>query len=199
MLKLTRHLFEWEAEARTADYYERALFNHIFSSQNPLDGRVIYNLSLEMGGHKVYQDPHSFSCCVGTGMENHAKYARNIYFYNNQELFVAQYIASELQWEEKKLVLRQKTQYLNEEGTILNIHCEEPVQINLRVRYPAWATKGIHVWVNNKEVKVAQKPGSFISMDRKWENGDQVKVKFPYHSNSVSEKFFHLVILNVYS
>ncbi len=80
MLKLSRHLFEWEASPVVADYYERALFNHILSSQNPNDGRVIYNLSLEMGGHKEYQDPMWFTCCVGTGMENHSKYGRNIFF-----------------------------------------------------------------------------------------------------------------------
>jgi len=70
MLKLTRHLFGWEATPEVADFYERALFNQILSSQHPEDGRVIYNLSLEMGGYKEYQDPMSFTCCMGTGMEN---------------------------------------------------------------------------------------------------------------------------------
>ena len=96
MLKLTRHLFLEKAEAKTADFYERALFNHILSTQHPADGRVIYNLSLEMGGHKYYQDPYGFTCCVGTGMENHAKYGGNIYFHNENELYVFQTIASEL-------------------------------------------------------------------------------------------------------
>ena len=75
MLKLTHHLFQWEADARVADFYERALFNQILCSQHPVDGRVIYNLTLAMGGRKHYQTKFdSFTCCVGTGMENHAKY-----------------------------------------------------------------------------------------------------------------------------
>ena len=37
MLKLTEHLFEWEASANEADFYERALFNHILATQNPVD------------------------------------------------------------------------------------------------------------------------------------------------------------------
>jgi DUF1680 family protein len=77
MLKLTEHLFEWEASATVADFYERALFNHILSSQNPVTGNVTYNLSLDMGGFKDFQDPFSFTCCVGTGMENHSKYGKN--------------------------------------------------------------------------------------------------------------------------
>jgi DUF1680 family protein len=57
MLKLTEHLFEWDASAQTADFYERALFNHILSTQNPENGNVTYNLSLDMGGFKDFQDP----------------------------------------------------------------------------------------------------------------------------------------------
>ena len=98
MLKLSEHLFEWEASARVADFYERALFNHILSSQNPETGNVTYNLSLEMGGFKDFQDPFSFTCCVGTGMENHSKYGKNIFYHNDNELFVFQFIASELTW-----------------------------------------------------------------------------------------------------
>jgi len=80
MLKLSEHLFEWEASPKVADYYERALFNHILSSQHPEDGRVIYNLSLDMGGAKVYQDHQWFTCCVGTGSETHSKFRKNIFF-----------------------------------------------------------------------------------------------------------------------
>jgi uncharacterized protein len=98
MLKLSEHLFEWEASPIVADFYERALFNHILSSQHPETGRVIYNLSLEMGGHKEYQDPEWFTCCVGSGMENHSKYGKNIFYHNNEELYVSQFIGAELHW-----------------------------------------------------------------------------------------------------
>jgi DUF1680 family protein len=92
MLKLSRHLFFWEPRAAVADYYERALWNHIRATQHPETGRVIYNLSLEMGGHKTYQDPEWFTCCVGTGMETHSKYGGNIYYHNEDELYVSQFV-----------------------------------------------------------------------------------------------------------
>jgi len=44
--------------------------------------------SLEMGGFKDFQDPFEFTCCIGTGMENHSKYGRNIFYHNENELFV---------------------------------------------------------------------------------------------------------------
>ena len=74
MLKLTTHVFGWKPEADVADFYERALLNHIRSTQHP-DGRVIYNLSLKPGHHKEYLPVDSFTCCSGTGFENHVKYS----------------------------------------------------------------------------------------------------------------------------
>jgi len=180
MLKLSEHLFLWDAKPEVADFYERALFNHILSSQNPIDGRVIYNLSLEMGGHKVYQNPEWFTCCIGTGMENHSKYSENIYYHNNEELYVSQFIASELSWKEKGLVLTQQTQFPEEQGTTFEFACEKPIQLILKIRYPYWAEKGIEINVNGKKQKVKEQPGSFISINRKWKSGDKLEVKFPF-------------------
>ena len=180
MLKLSRHLFMWEAKPKVADFYERALFNHILSSQHPHDGRVIYNLSLEMGGHKEYQDPQWFTCCVGTGMENHSKYSSNIYFHNNTELYVTQFIASELNWKEKGLKLVQETKYPKEQGTGFSFTCEKPVRLALKIRYPYWCEKGMQILVNGKIFKVKEQPESFVSIEREWKNGDKVEVKFPF-------------------
>ncbi len=180
MLKLSKHLFMWEAKPEVADFYERALFNHILSSQHPGDGRVIYNLSLEMGGHKTYQNPEWFTCCVGTGMENHAKYSKNIFYHNNNELYISQFIASELNWKEKGLVLTQKTQFPEEQATTLEFACENPVKLAIKIRYPHWAENGINVNVNGQEMKVTEQPGSFVTIDREWKNGDKLEVKLPF-------------------
>ena len=180
MLKLTEHLFEWDASAQTADFYERALFNHILSTQNPEDGHVTYNLSLDMGGYKDFQDPFWFTCCIGTGMENHSKYGRNIFYHNNDELFLFQFIASELIWKEKGIKVIQNTRYPEEQGTTLDFKCEKPVKFTLQIRYPYWAQNGIEVTVNGSKKRIRQEPGSFISISRKWETGDKVEVKIPF-------------------
>ena len=131
MLKLSEHLFELEASPEYADFYERALFNHILATQNPDNGHVVYNLSLDMGGFKDFQDPEWFTCCIGTGMENHSKYGRNIYYHNDDELFIFQYIASELTWKEKGLKIVQNTNYPEEQGTMLEFTCENPVRLTI--------------------------------------------------------------------
>lgn len=180
MLKLSMHLFMWDAKAEVADFYERALINHILSSQHPDDGRVIYNLSLEMGGTKSYQNPLGFTCCVGSGMENHSKYSESIYFHNDSELFLCQYIASELNWKGKGLVITQKTSFPEEQSTSLTFNCEKPVELILQIRYPYWATNGLEIKVNGNAIKVREKPGSFIAVERKWKDDDIVEVNFPF-------------------
>jgi hypothetical protein len=180
MLKLSEHLFEWEPTARVADFYERALFNHILSSQNPENGRVTYNLSLGMGGYKEFQDPFDFTCCIGSGMENHSKYGRNIYYHNNNELFVFQYIASELTWKEKGIIITQKTSYPEEQGSHLEFSCENPIKLTLMLRYPEWAHNGIVLSVNDKEEKVMSKAGSYIPIERTWNTGDRVEISIPF-------------------
>jgi hypothetical protein len=180
MLKLSEHLFEWKASARVADFYERALFNHILSSQNPVTGNVTYNLSLEMGGFKDFQDPYSFTCCVGTGMENHSKYGKNIFYHNDNELFVFQFIASELTWKEKGIILAQKTSFPDEQGSQIEFKCEKPVKLALQVRYPSWARNGIEINVNGRRKSVSSQPGSFIQIEKTWKTGDKVEINIPF-------------------
>ena len=180
MLKLSEHLFEWEASARVADFYEKALFNHILSSQNPVTGNVTYNLSLDMGGFKDFQDPFSFTCCVGSGMENHSKYGKNIFYHNDNELFIFQFIASELTWNEKGIILTQKTSFPVEQGSGYEFKCENPVKLTLQIRYPSWAMKGIEIKVNGSLKKVTSQPGSFIPIEKTWETGDKVEVNIPF-------------------
>jgi hypothetical protein len=180
MLKLSNHLFGWNASAEIADFYERALFNHILSSQNSVDGHVVYNLSLEMGGYKAFQDPEWFTCCIGTAMETHSKYAGSIYFHNNEELYVSQYIASELSWKEKGIKLTQNTKYPEEQSSSLTFECEKPVKVALKIRYPYWAKEDFSIVVNDKKIKIKEKPGSFVSIEREWKTGDKIDISMPF-------------------
>lgn len=182
MLKLSHHLFEWSADPKFMEYYEKALLNHILSSQHPESGDVIYNLSLEMGGFKEYQYPYHFTCCVGSGMETNVKYGNNIYFHNLSSLYVTQFVASELNWEEKGLKVKQTTQFPDEEGTTIEIETMNggEVAIDLVLRFPEWARNGMNVTVNGKVRKFKGEAGEFVNLGTSWKNGDVVKVTFPF-------------------
>lgn len=180
MLKLTRHLFEWKASAEYADYYERALYNHILASQNPDDGMVCYYVPMNAGARKVYSKPFdSFWCCVGTGMENHAKYGDSIYFHDADGLWVNLFIPSELTWRNKGFVLRQETLYPEADKVSFAIKTRRPVNLALRLRYPVWAQDGITLKVNGRPQRIADNPGSFIEVKRIWKTGDRIELTIP--------------------
>ncbi len=180
MLKLTRHLFTWTADVRYADYYERALYNHILASQEQETGMVTYFLSYTPGTFKTYSDKeNSFWCCVGTGFENHAKYAEGIYYHNENGIYVNLFIPSELTWNEKGLKLVQQTQFPEESTTHLTIKEIKNGEMTVFIRYPSWATNGAIVKINGKPIKINQKPAGYIVLNRNWKSGDNIDVTFP--------------------
>ena len=180
MLKLTRHLFCWEPNAEYADYYERALCNHILASQNPETGMMCYYVPLRTGSRKNFNSPeHDFWCCTGTGVENHGKYGDSIYFHSQDQLYVNQFIGSELDWKEKGLKLRQETRFPDEEQSKITLHCSSPVELEIKVRHPVWARRGFEVKVNGEAVE-AGAPSSYVSIKRAWKDGDQIEIKMPF-------------------
>ena len=179
MLKLTRHLFCWNASSEMADYYERALYNHILGQQDPVTGMVAYFLPLKTGTYKVYSTPeNSFWCCVGSGFESHAKYAEAIYYHNAEDLFVNLFIPSEVRWAEKGLTLRLETRFPEEEAVSLTMGLDEPQTFAVKLRYPSWSGN-VDVRVNGRRVKVCRQPGGYIKLARRWEDGDRIEVTYP--------------------
>ncbi|MBI5685647.1 MAG: glycoside hydrolase family 127 protein [Verrucomicrobia bacterium] len=179
MLKLTRHVFAWEPSAQAMDFYERALFNHILASQDPKTGMPFYFASLKPGHFKSYSTPtDSFWCCTGTGMENHAKYGDSIYFRRDDSLYVNLFVASELTWKDKGVVLQQETEFPESDTTRLTLKCEKPVELCLKIRKPAWASE-FAVLVNGKAVEPPPHVGGYVEVRRTWKSGDKVEVRMP--------------------
>ena len=180
MLKLTRHLFSWAPSTETMDFYERGLFNHILGSQDPDTGMVMYYCPLRPGSFKTFSTPDdSFWCCVGTGLENHAKYPDTIYFHDDDSLYVNLFIASELTWTDKGLVVTQHTEFPDEDTTRLTIQADAPVTMALKIRYPGWATDGMQLSINGDTRPVDDAPGTYVTVEREWQSGDTVLVRLP--------------------
>lgn len=176
MLKLTRHLFAWKPEAALGDYYERALYNHILSSQNPETGMMCYFVPLRMGTQKSFSDSfNTFTCCVGSGMENHAKYAEGIYYEGKEgSLYVNLFIPSVLNWKNKGVIVKQETAYPEAGKTMITIQTKQEKKFAVHIRKPWWSKSGMICKVNGKAVAVVTVNNGFITIDRKWKNGDQL-------------------------
>ena len=184
MLKLTEELHRRNPEARFADYYELATFNHILSSQHPEHGGYVYFTPARPRHYRNYSAPNeAMWCCVGTGMENHGKFGQFIYTHVGDALYVNLFVASELNWREKGLTLRQETAFPYAETsriTITNGKGEFP----LLVRYPGWVKpSSFEVKVNGQPVQIITGPSSYITINRKWKKGDIIDITFPMHNS----------------
>jgi len=183
MLRLTRHLIAWDPKAGYADYYERALFNHMLPQQNPETGMVLYYMPLRSGSERPgrFGTPtDSFWCCTGTGMESHSKYGDSVYFHTDRDLYVNLFMASELTWKEKGIKLTQMTKFPEEPSTRLTIAAANPVAMAISIRYPYWATAGIDLNVNGAKQSVTSQPGSYVKLERTWKDGDTIALTMPF-------------------
>ena len=161
------------------DYYERALYNHILSTQDPVQGGFVYFTPMRSGHYRVYSQPQtSFWCCVGSGMENHAKYGEMIYAHKGNQLYVNLFIPSTLNWD--NVNIEQKTDFPNEEGTNIIVTPKKGKKnFELLVRVPGWAKQGeLILMVNDKPQNATVKDG-YVSIQRTWEKGDKVKLSLP--------------------
>ncbi len=181
MLRLTEELFKAEPRAAYADYYERALYNHILASIHPEKPGYVYFTSIRPDHYRVYSQPEvAFWCCVGTAMENPGLYGRFIYAQKDDQLYVNLFIPSELTVAEGGLVLRQETRFPDEAMTKLHLELPKPVTFTLSIRHPEWVdAEGFAVKVNGEPVDVDSTPSSYAAISREWSNGDTVEVELP--------------------
>lgn len=187
MLKLTEDLFRVRPAAKYADYYERTVFNHILSTQNPETGGYVYFTPARPRSYRVYSAPNeAMWCCVGTGMENHSKYNEFIYTHRGDSLYLNLFVASELNWEKKGIKIRQETKFPYEEQTRLIVEKASGPFV-LMVRYPSWVNAGaLKIRINGKAFSYSAQPMSYISVARNWKTGDEVQILLPMH-NSLEE------------
>lgn len=185
MLRLTEQLYRQpdQDRGRLADYYERALYNHILSSQHPGHGGFVYFTPIRPRHYRVYSQPEtSFWCCVGSGIENHGKYGRFIYAHAGTDLFVNLFIPSRLAAPERGLILRQENRFPDEEATRLEFSLEQPATFTIHLRKPSWVQDGgYRLRLNGEPVhpETSSSASGFVSLTREWRDGDRLELELP--------------------
>ncbi len=180
MLKLSEMLFDETHDAAYADFYESTTWNHILSTQDPKTGGYVYFTTLRPQAYRIYsQVNQGMWCCVGTGMENHAKYGHFIYTHSadNSKLYVNLFTASKLNNEHFSLTQETTFPY----GQTTKITIDKAGTFTLSVRHPAWTGAGYNVSVNGTDVNTAVKEGtaSYVDISRSWNAGDVVEISLP--------------------
>ena len=180
LAKLTKDLNGYDPDnARYMDYYERVLYNQIVGSVHPAEYGVCYQYAVGMNAAKPFgNNTPQESCCGGTGAENHVKYQEAAYFVSDNTLWVALYLPTVADWDEKGVRLRQECSWPAENSTIT---IEKGGRFALKLRVPYWATKGFGVKVNGSKLRTKYKPCSYVEIpEREWKAGDRVEVSMPF-------------------
>lgn len=182
MLKLTQHLYSRSPHGAWFDYYERAHLNHVMSAQHPQTGGFTYMTPLMTGAPREYSKPADdpFWCCVGTGMESHAKHGVAIFWEGNRTLLVNMYIPAQAQWKSREADLQLHTRYPFEPTSRLTLKkLGRPGRFPIALRVPAWARQaGVVVSVNDEPVKPVMANG-YAVIERRWKAGDTVAITVP--------------------
>ena len=184
MLKLSEQLFSEHPDAKYADFYERAMYNHILSTQHPEHGGYVYFTPSRPRHYRVYSDANkAMWCCVGSGMENHGKYGQFIYsHFGDDSLFVNLFVASELNWKEKGITIIQETNFPDADSTKFTIGASTPTDLRLLIRNPSWVKADeLVILVNGDTLDQEYTPGTYVEISRTWTDGDEVKVVLPMH------------------
>ena len=205
MLKLTKLFLLETADTKYGDYYEKALYNHILASQNPETGMTTYYLPLIAGSKRGYSSAfETFTCCVGTGFENHARYGEAIYFRDKKNnLFVNLYIPSVLEWDETGMTITQQGSYEQNGNVEFTISSQAPRDMSVFLRMPYWTTEKTEVKVNGTKVDSPIIPGTNFEIARTWKEGDVIEINFdmpvytdptPDNPNRLAIKYGPLVL-----
>ncbi len=112
---------------------------------DPQTGGFTYMTPLMSGAAREYSSPadNAFWCCVGTGMESHAKHGDSIFWEGDDgTLYVNLYIPSEARWAARGVRLELDTRYPFEPEIRLSLPAVRDGRFALALRIPAWAGAG---------------------------------------------------------
>lgn len=179
MLKLTRHLFAWEPDAARMDFEERALINHLAANIGRKPGEFGYFLGLGSVAVKVFSTPYdSWWCCVGTGLENPARYGEQIAFESDDTLWLNHYFAASIDWKKHGVRLELRTRFPEEDAIRIRVTCAAPTRFALKLRHPAWCVAPV-LAINGAPGSIDSKPSSYFTIQREWHDGECLELRLP--------------------
>lgn len=180
-LVLDRYLLHFTGDPKYGDNLERVLLNTMLAAlpMQP-DGRTFYYSDYHPGAHKQYF-PAAWPCCSGTYAEVTADYPLNIYFHDDHDLYVNLFTPSQVRWKhgESLVSVEQTADCLQTDTAAFVTHLAKPTRFALKVRVPQWAAQPATVRVNGRVVHATGTPGTFLSLSRRWQEGDKAAVTFP--------------------
>jgi len=180
-VNLDRYLLRFTGDPKYGDNMERVLYNGMLATlPMQTDGKTFYYSDYRPGTKKAYfRDV--WPCCSGTYAQITADYPLDIYFHDDRGLYVNLFTPSRVHWRQGKQVIavQQTTTYPETDTTTLTVHATKPTRFTLRVRVPGWTAKPAVAKVNNRLIPITATPGTFLTVEQVWREGDTLQVTLP--------------------
>jgi DUF1680 family protein len=178
MVKFARLLFALEPSNKIAEFHERALFNHVLASIDFNDGQVCYMVPIGQGMTHEYQG-ESFTCCYGSGLENHALHGDGIYCEAADTFWVNLFAPSTAESKQFGMKATMDTTFPEADTSSLSLTLDSPKEFTLALRRPTWAGEGYKLAINGQPVDQLPGAGSYAQLKRTWKTGDVVSFTMP--------------------
>jgi len=205
-------LLTFTGDPKWADRCEEVTFNSLPASMTP-DMKALHYLTapnlilcdqhnkspgFQNSGPMLQFNPHIHRCCQHNSGHGWPYYAQHLWLATpDNGLAAVLYAPSKVTAKVGKgtnVTISEKTKYPFEEDIEFTVKTDKPVRFPLYLRVPGWSWDP-KVVINGNAIKVKAHPCSYVIIERKWRNGDNVKLtleinialtKWKKNKNSVS-------------
>lgn len=133
----------------------------------------------------AYAPGHTVACCTGNINRFIPYYVMQMWMKTGNNGIAATLmgpseLSTHLGSREVPVTITQETRYPFDEQIVFIVRPEKGVTFDFMIRIPAWCDNP-EVRVNGKTSDANPVPGTFFSIERKWQKGDRVEVFLPMH------------------
>jgi DUF1680 family protein len=110
-----------------------------------------------------------------------ARLPQYIYSLAPDGIFVNLFAESSISWtaQGQDVSIACVTQFPYSGSVKLTVSTDLPVEMNLRLRIPSWGTGDLPILLNGRSIAMG-KAGTYVSLNRKWTNGDVVSFELTF-------------------
>jgi len=170
-------LLKTEGNSFYGDIMERSIYNALFAAFSPTGDSIRYFTDYESA--KEYY-PDDYFCCPNNFRRIISDLPKLIYYLFDEGIAVNLYNRSSASFEidNQKVVIMQDTDYPSSGDVIISLDMEKECEFELRLRIPLWC-KNPSILVNDSEPRGKPESGTFYTLSRKWQKGDEIQLSLP--------------------
>ncbi|MCL4484331.1 MAG: glycoside hydrolase family 127 protein [Bacteroidetes bacterium] len=170
------HLLSPEEEKYVSEI-EKSIYNVLIANQVGEKG-IRYHAALV--DHKDKGENCMSTCCEGQGTRMMGALPEFIYSIAKDGVYIDLFSPSTIKFPTQNgtMSLKMITQFPYDPGVQLTVNVAEAIKTSIRIRIPSWAANKIPVKINGRKI-VSGNPGTYVTLDRQWKNGDVISFTLP--------------------